>query len=233
MQGSLQAAIGKVADHAVEIVAAGRTDAGVHGYGQVVHFDTPARRSAYGWLLGINTHLPDDISLRWITPVPAHFHARYSATARRYRYLIHNSRARSALRGPIAAHVMRPLDAQAMHRAAQVLVGEHDFSAFRGSQCQSPSPVREIKDISVWRRHEFVVIDVRANAFLHHMVRNIAGSLIEVGQGRQAEPWIARLLQGRDRTQAGMNALACGLYFLQAEYPAEFALPESAEFWLP
>lgn len=233
VQGTLDTALSRVAAHPVETVAAGRTDAGVHGFAQVVHFDSPAPRSAYGWLLGTNSNLPADISLRWLQPVGDDFHARHSARARRYRYVIHNARARSALLAQRAGWVTWPLDAAAMHEAAQALVGEHDFSAFRGAECQSRTPMRRVLDIGVRRHGELVVIDVRANAFLHHMVRNIAGSLIEIGQGRQPRDWLGQLLAGRDRTRAGMNAQAQGLYFVAAEYPEEFGIPPAPEFWLP
>lgn len=232
VQGALEQSLSRVADHPVEIVAAGRTDAGVHGFAQVIHFDSPSQRAPYGWLLGTNTNLPPDISLSWVGSVRDDFHARHSAIARRYRYVIHNARARSALLVGRAAWVTWQLDERAMHRAAQALVGEHDFSAFRGAQCQSRTPMRCIHDIAVRRAGEFVVIDVRANAFLHHMVRNIAGTLIDVGQGRQDESWVGRLLADRDRTRAGMNAAAEGLYFVAAEYPSEFDLPDPPDFWL-
>lgn len=233
VQGALEQALSKVANHAVETVAAGRTDAGVHGFAQVVHFDSDSARTPYAWLLGTNTNLPDDVALRWVQPVADAFHARFSARSRMYRYLIHNARAKSALLDGRAAWVTWELDAVAMHRAAQALVGELDFSAFRDSECQSRSPMREVQHIAVSRHDRFVVLDIRANAFLHHMVRNIAGSLIEVGSGKQAEDWIAQVLASRERTRAGMNAPACGLYFVAAEYPAEFQLPAAPEFWLP
>jgi tRNA pseudouridine38-40 synthase len=233
VQGELEAALSRVADHPVQTVAAGRTDAGVHGFHQVVHFDSDARRAPYAWLLGTNTNLPEDVALRWVQPVPDDFHARFSARSRRYRYLIHNARYRSALLEGRCAWVPWDLDAGAMHRAAQSLLGEQDFSAFRDSECQSRSPMREVQEVSVSRRDRFVWLDIRANAFLHHMVRNIAGSLIEVGTGRQPESWIAEVLASRQRTRAGMNAPAGGLYFVDAEYPAEFAVPVAPEFWLP
>lgn len=233
VQQALETALSKVAAHPVAVSAAGRTDAGVHAYAQVVHFDSESRRSSYGWLLGCNTLLPADLSLRWVQPVRGDFHARHSALARRYRYVIHNARARSALLTERAAWIAWDLDAEAMHRGAQALLGERDFSAFRGAQCQSNTPMRCVTDISVRRQDDFVLIEVRANAFLHHMVRNIAGTLIEVGRGRQPEAWVAEVLASRDRTRAGMNAPAEGLYFVAADYPAEFGLPASPEFWLP
>jgi tRNA pseudouridine38-40 synthase len=233
VQGEVEGALSKVANHAVETVAAGRTDAGVHGFQQVIHFDSDASRTPYAWLLGTNTNLPDDVALRWVQPVREDFHARFSARSRSYRYLIHNARWRSALLVGRAAWVAWELDADAMHGAAQALLGEQDFSAFRDSECQSRSPMREVPQVGVRRHGRFVVIYIRANAFLHHMVRNIAGSLIEVGSGKQPAAWIADVLASRQRTRAGMNAPAEGLYFVNAEYPAEFAIPTAPEFWLP
>ncbi len=233
VQGELQAALSKVADHPVEVFAAGRTDAGVHGFAQVIHFDSPARRSDHGWLLGTNSGLPPDIALRWVQPVRADFHARHSAHSRAYRYLIHNARSRSALLHGRSAWVAWNLDAAAMDLAARALLGEQDFSAFRDAECQSPTPMRRVHQIAVWRKDDLVVIDIRANAFLHHMVRNIAGSLIEVGGGRRPVRWIAEVLASRQRILAGMNAPACGLYFVDVRYPAEFAIPGTPAFWLP
>lgn len=233
VQAAVEAGLSKVADHPVTTVAAGRTDAGVHGFQQIIHFDSSSARTPYAWLLGTNTNLPEDIALRWVRAVPEEFHARFSARSRSYRYVIHNARWRSALLLGRAAWVAWELDAMAMHRAAQALVGELDFSAFRDSECQSRTPMREVQAISVRREGSFVLLDVRANAFLHHMVRNIAGSLIEVGSGKQREAWIGEVLASRQRTRAGMNAPACGLYFVDAEYPSEFGLPKAPEFWLP
>jgi tRNA pseudouridine38-40 synthase len=233
VQGEVDAALSRVADHAVESVAAGRTDAGVHGFHQVIHFDSPSRRTPYAWLLGVNTYLPPDIALRWVQPVAPDFHARYSARARRYRYVIHNARARSALLADRAAWITWDIDAGAMHQGLQCLVGERDFSAFRDSECQSRSPMREVRSVAARRQGSFVLLDICANAFLHHMVRNIAGTALEVGTGKQPPGWIAEVLESRDRTRAGMNAPACGLYFLDAEYPAEFGIPVAPEFWLP
>ena len=234
VQSALESAVSSVADQPVKVTAAGRTDAGVHALQQVIHFDTTAQRSDYAWLLGINTNLPRDISLRWLLrPAAQRFHARHSALARSYRYVIHNHRARSALLLARAAWWPQALDADAMQRAAQCLVGEHDFSAFRDSQCQSKTPVRKVKSLNVFRRDDFVVIDICANAFLHHMVRNITGTLAEVGTGKQAEGWVAAVLAGRDRRQGGMNAPPEGLYFIGPEYPAEFALPAPPRPWFP
>lgn len=233
VQGELEQALSKIADHRVEVMAAGRTDAGVHGLGQIVHFDSPAPRNELAWMLGGNIHLPDDISLRWAQPVSADFHARYKAVARRYRYVFLNSRARSALLEGRVGFWPRQLDASRMHAAAQALLGERDFSAFRDSECQSRSAFRNLSAITVWRHQEFVVMDVRANAFLHHMVRNIAGTLAEVGQGKRPVEWVAEVLEQRQRALAGMTAPSEGLYFVGPEYPAEFGLPPPPEPWFP
>ncbi|MEQ1438195.1 tRNA pseudouridine(38-40) synthase TruA [Fontimonas sp. SYSU GA230001] len=233
VQRELERALSQVAAHPVEVVAAGRTDAGVHALQQVVHFDSPAPRSAYAWLLGTNTHLPPDLSLRWIQPVAERFHARHDARRRRYRYVIHNHRARSALLRQRAGWWPQTLDTAAMDAAAQCLVGEHDFSAFRDSQCQSPTPVRRVESLAVRRAQDFVVIDICGNAFLHHMVRNITGTLALVGLGKQPVGWVAQVLASRDRRQAGMTAPAAGLYFVGPEYPAEFALPPPPRPWFP
>lgn len=233
VQGTIEAAISRVADHKVAITAAGRTDAGVHALQQVIHFETAARRSDYAWLLGSNSNLPPDISLRWIQPVRGDFHARHSATARSYRYVIHNHRARSALLLGRTGWWPQMLDADAMHRAGQCLLGEQDFSAFRDSQCQSRTPMRFMKRLRVFRHGDFVVLDICANAFLHHMVRNILGTLVEVGAGKQNEGWVAEVLAGRDRRLGGMNAPPEGLYFIGPEYPAQFGLPPPPEPWFP
>jgi tRNA pseudouridine38-40 synthase len=225
IQSVLEAALARVADHPVAVVAAGRTDAGVHAYQQVVHFDAAHARAPHAWVLGTNTYLPDDIALRWVHEVAPRFHARHDAVARSYRYVIHVGRARSALAAGRAAWSIHALDASAMQRAAQALVGAHDFSAFRSAECQSPTPLRRLDAIGVRAHGAFVVLDVRANAFLHHMVRNIAGTLMLVGRRKQPEDWVARVLAGRDRSAAGMTADAAGLYFVGPEYPAPCALP--------
>jgi tRNA pseudouridine38-40 synthase len=225
VQAQLERALGSVADHPVEVTCGGRTDAGVHGLGQVAHFDTRSTRSMRGWALGANTLLPPDIAVTWAAAVPAHFHARYSALARTYRYVILNRNVRPALLRRRVCWIHRPLDAGAMHAAAQCLVGEHDFSAFRAAECQSRTATRRVESISVSRKDECLFIEIKANAFLHHMVRNIAGSLIAVGTGDQPAHWLAGVLASRNRRQAGITAPAGGLYFLRIDYPREFALP--------
>ena len=233
VQAEVEFALGRIANHSLRVTCAGRTDAGVHAMQQVVHFDTDAVRTPQAWMLGCNSIMPPDVSLRWVQSVSDSFDARRSATARHYRYVIHNHRARSALLSQRAALWPQALDVEAMHRAAQALVGEHDFSAFRGSQCQSKSPMRRMRSIMFFRKDEFVVMDICANAFLHHMVRNIIGALSDVGLGKQPESHIAQVLAGRDRTKAGLNAPPQGLYFIGPEYPAEFALPMPPKPWFP
>jgi len=219
VQARLESALSKVANHPVDVVASGRTDAGVHARMQVVHFEAEAARSPHAWRMGGNAHLPPDIAVQWVVPVDEAFHARYSATLRRYRFVILNRPTRSALWAERAWWFAHPLDAQTMHEAAQSLAGEHDFSAFRASECQSPTPVRRMTRLSVNRTGDFISVDIDGNAFLHHMVRNIVGSLVRVGQGREPSAWIGHLLAGRDRTKAGPTANPEGLYLLGAEYP--------------
>jgi tRNA pseudouridine38-40 synthase len=233
VQAELERALSAVAAHPVFVTAAGRTDSGVHAVQQIVHFDSDAQRGAYAWLLGANTQLPADLAVRWVRDVDARFHARYSAVRRRYRYLIHNQRARSALLHARAGWWPQPLDVVAMDAAAQALIGEHDFTSFRDSQCQSPTPMRRMEAIGVRRHGDFVAIDVVGNAFLHHMVRNIVGTLAVVGLGKRPPGWVAEVLAARDRRIAGMTAPAGGLYFVGPEYPAEFALPEPPPLVFP
>jgi len=228
VQSCLERALSKVADHPVSVICAGRTDAGVHASGQVVHFDSPARRSDYAWLMGGNTNLPDDISITWAQVVPEDFHARFSALARRYRYTILNRPCRSALHRQRATWHYKPLDAERMQAAAACLRGEHDFTSFRAVGCQSHSPYRHVFDLTVERHGEFVVIDIEANAFLHHMVRNVAGVLMAIGSGDRPAEWTQELLAVRDRTQAGVTAPPDGLYLLAVRYGDVFGLPYPA-----
>lgn len=226
VQDSLEAALSKVADEPIRTVCSGRTDSGVHAQGQIVHFDTRAERRDRSWLLGSNRWLADDIAPQWFVPVPETFHARFNAIARDYRYWIMDRDAPSALWRSRVWHVHKRLDHDAMHGAAQSLVGRHDFSAFRAAGCQAKSPVRHVHHVTVARLGDWVRIDVRANAFLHHMVRNIAGTLAVVGRG-EAEPlWLAELLEGRDRRRAGMTAPAAGLSLRRVHYPEDIQLPE-------
>ncbi len=226
LQGALEAALSFVAGHPVEVVCAGRTDSGVHGQCQVVHFDSTATRSEYAWLMGTNTRLPRSMAVRWVTPVSDTFHARFGARARRYRYRILNRRVRPALDARFVTWERLPLDADAMHQAAQALLGEHDFSAFRSSQCQAAHARRDMQRLDVFRHGEEIHVEVRANAFLHHMVRNLVGSLLPVGRGEQPVAWMKQVLDGRDRSLAGPTAPAQGLLFIGPLYPALCQLPQ-------
>ncbi|MCE5233477.1 MAG: tRNA pseudouridine(38-40) synthase TruA [Mizugakiibacter sp.] len=226
VQAAVEAALSFVAAHPVEVTCAGRTDAGVHARCQVVHFDSAAERSLRGWALGANSRLPPAVAVRWACPVADDFHARYAARARRYRYVILNRQARPALEARYVAWERLPLDAAAMHAAAQALVGERDFSAFRTVACQARSPMRNLREIGVVREGDKVIVEVEANAFLHHMVRNIVGSLLVVGRGERPTRWIAELLAGRDRSVAGPTAPAAGLTFIGPRYPAQWGLPD-------
>ena len=226
VEAELTAAVAKVANHAVDLVCAGRTDAGVHASYQIAHFDTPSVRNLRSWVMGINTALPDDISVHWAGNGVGDFHARFSATYRRYRYIIYNHPVRPGIQRGQVSWTFRPLDADRMHKAAQALAGEHDFSSFRAAGCQSRTPIRFLERISVTRKRDFVVIDVQANAFLHHMVRNIAGALMAVGSGKQRPEWIHEILVARDRTAAGVTAPPHGLYLVDVGYPDEFGIPD-------
>jgi len=225
IQTELNRAIGAVANEAIECVGAGRTDAGVHATGQVAHFDTRAVRSRRSWLLGINSRLPADINVRWVTPVAADFHARFSARYRAYHYRLLNRPVRSALLRNRAWWVHAPLDAERMHSAAQVLVGQHDFSSFRASACQAHTPVRTLTAITIDRSGERIDLHCRADAFLHHMVRNLVGSLVRVGVGVEPPNWIAEVLAACDRRVAGPTAPAAGLTLTGAEYPEAMLSP--------
>lgn len=225
VQSALEAALSRVADEPIVVTCAGRTDAGVHARCQVVHFDTGAVRSERSWILGTNSNLPRDIGVRWVVPVGADFHARFSARARRYRYRILNRPVRPALDARFVAWERLPLDVDAMHIAAHTLLGKHDFSAFRTVACQARHAVRTVQEIALWRDDDTVNLEIQANAFLHHMVRNIVGSLLPVGRGERPPGWLRELLDGRDRAVAGPTAAAQGLVFLRPLYPAESGLP--------
>ncbi|MEM1175791.1 MAG: tRNA pseudouridine(38-40) synthase TruA [Pseudomonadota bacterium] len=224
VQEVLEHCTAQVADHEVELICAGRTDTGVHASGQVAHFDTPSQRSERGWLLGINSALPDDISVRWVKPVSDEFHARFSATGRRYRYRILNTLVRSALERDRCWWLHQSLDADAMQRAGQRLIGEHDFSAFRAAACQANTPNRELTSLNVSRDGDWIVLEVAGNAFLQHMVRNITGTLVAVGSGQQSEDWVSDVLLSRDRKQGGITAPPQGLTLTQVDYPPAFGL---------
>jgi tRNA pseudouridine38-40 synthase len=214
-----------VAGHPILAICAGRTDAGVHAVGQVVHFDTHAERTPRAWVLGANTKLAPSIALQWAGEVTGGFHARHKAVRRIYRYAILNRSARSALHRTRAAWIHRPLDATAMQEAAQALIGEHDFSAFRSVECQSPSAIRRVDAIEVTREGDYVWVQISANADLHHMVRNIVGTLMDVQGESDPRAAMARVLAGADRRYAGATAPAAGLYLWRVEYPRDFGIP--------
>lgn len=226
VQAALEDALGRVADSPVQTTCAGRTDAGVHGRCQVVHFDSDASRDPRAWVLGTSSRLPPAVAVRWCVPVAEGFNARFDARARRYRYRILNRSVRPALERQYLSWHRFPLDADAMHRAAQHLLGERDFSSFRSVHCQATHARRNLQAINVRRMQDEVVVEVQANAFLHHMVRNIVGSLLEVGAGHRDEDWIADLLAVRDRNLAGPTAPAPGLLFVGPLYPPECGLPD-------
>lgn len=226
VQGCLEEALSRVAAAPTAVVAAGRTDAGVHAHGQVVHFDTDALRDETAWVLGVNRYLPPAVSVQWARAVPDAFHARFSAQWRRYCYVIHDARARSALLAGRVTWCHHFLDTDRMAQAAQALIGEHDFSSFRGQDCQAKSPVRVVHSLTVVRRGPLVVLEIQANAFLHHMVRNIAGVLMSIGKGDRSVPWAGEVLAYRDRRLGGVTAPPDGLYLVAVGYPASFGLPD-------
>ena len=231
VQSALEHALSIVADHPVEVMAAGRTDAGVHAAMQVVHFDTPSSRSERSWILGANSNLPKQVAVLWTREVPAGFHARYSAFARRYCYVISNRPIRPALGIDHVSWVREPLDVEPMQDAARHLLGEHDFSSFRAAGCQARTPMRNVHDIRIERRGALIALTVTANAFLHHMVRNIAGVLIEIGAGERPPSWAAEVLAARDRTRGGVTAQPGGLYLVGIHYAAALQLPSEAPPW--
>lgn len=229
VQAAVEKAVASVADHPVTIITAGRTDAGVHANCQVVHFDTSALRTPYQWLRGVNTKLPDDVSLLWVKEVTEDFHARFSALQRSYRYIILNRRVPSALLHGKVCRDHRELDVESMRAAATALIGEHDFSSFRAAGCQAKSPVRNLSQLTVGQFSNWIWFDMTANAFLQHMVRNIVGTLTTVGAGDRPEHWPAQVLAAQDRTQAGATAPPGGLYLTSITYPANYALPTHTE----
>lgn len=225
VQTVVERALSVVANHPVAIVAAGRTDAGVHASMQVVHFDTPSIRTERNWMLGGTANLPTSVSFLWTREVLDSFHARFSAQARSYRYFILNRAPRPALGWQRTSWVRDPLDERRMQEGASLLIGQHDFTSFRAAECQARSPVRHVYDIRIERRGDIVELAIVANAFLHHMVRNIAGVLIAVGRGVRGVEWVSEVLDARDRKRGGVTAPAGGLYLAGVRYPTAFALP--------
>lgn len=227
VQQELEKALSGVADEPITLVCAGRTDAGVHATAQVIHFDTLAQRPEKAWVMGARHYLPDTISINWAKNVTPQFHARFSAQARTYRYLICDRRQGSGLLNHQITFSNRALDVALMQAGASYLVGEHDFTSFRAVQCQAHSPVRCIHHLHIIRRGDLILLEVKANAFLHHMVRNIAGVLMAVGAGNAAPTWVAEVLAAKDRTAGGVTAKPHGLYLVGVDYPASFDLPET------
>ncbi len=224
VQADIEAALSRVADHPVQTACAGRTDAGVHATWQVVHFDSHAERSERSWVLGVNSNLPGDVRLLSIKPVADEFHARFSAQARRYRYVILSRPVASALLRQRVTWTHQSLDEARVSAAAAYLLGEHDFSSFRAVACQAKSPVRTVYRLDVTRSGDYLYLDVEANAFLHHMVRNIAGVLMAVGRGERDPDWVGDVLDKRDRSQGGVTAPAAGLYLVGVRYPLKHGI---------
>ena len=235
IQDKLETALGKFTAQRVSTLCAGRTDAGVHGLMQVVHFDTAIERPPHAWMRGVNRFLPRDISIQWVQPVPASFHARACALSRRYAYVVLESPVRPSLEAKRVGWSLYPLSAQAMHSATQALLGEHDFSSFRAAQCQALSPVKTLQRLEIQQVGKYWRFDFEADAFLHHMIRNIMGCLITIGQGQKPPEWIHQVLQARNRVIAAPTFAPDGLYFLGPRYAAQWGLPERtpAFDWLP
>lgn len=225
VQACVEAALARIADHPVRVQCAGRTDTGVHAYGQVVHFDTDVQRPLRAWVFGGNVHLPDSISINWAVPVPDDFHARFSARRRIYRYVILNRASRPGLMAHRVTWECRALDVEVLRAASRCLIGEHDFSAFRAQNCQASTPIRTLHRLDVARAGDFIFLEFEANAFLYHMVRNIAGVLMRIGRHEAPPEWAADVLKTRKRALAGMTAPPFGLYFVGARYEG-YDLPE-------
>ena len=227
VQQVLEDALSKVADHPVSVVCAGRTDTGVHATTQVVHFDAENERQKRSWMYGANANLPKDLGVKFAKEVNENFHARFSALSRRYQYVIYNTPIRPILQRNYVTWQYRQLDHRAMQTAAQVLLGEHDFTSFRSVECQSKTPLRNVHAIQVTRKDDLVIIDITANAFLHHMVRNIAGVLMNVGSGRKHVSWVEEVLAAKDRRLGAETAPPYGLYLVSVKYPEEFNLTQN------
>ena len=232
VQDALAAAVSMIAGEKIQVTAAGRTDTGVHAAFQVAHFDTAVTRPLSAWVRGVNSHLPASVAVLWAREVNEDFHARFAAVERGYRYVLLNHPVRPGLNHGLVGWHYRPLDEVAMNQAASYLLGEHDFSAFRAAECQAKSPIKTLHRAHVARRGDFLLCDFRANAFLHHMIRNIMGALIQVGSGQRSPEWLAEILQGRNRTLAAPTFDAAGLYLCYIRYPSHFGIPETSERWL-
>lgn len=227
VQGVLEAALSKVADEPISIITAGRTDTGVHASHQIIHFDTSVERSDFAWWRGTNRFLDLDVRLRWVVPIDSEFHARFSALSRSYRFIIFNQPVNSAIYRRLATHEYRELDASLMAKAGKALLGEHDFSSFQAAGCQAHSPIRTVSQFELHQHGPWIWFDITANAFLQHMVRNIAGTLIEIGCGKRQLNWFTQVLNAKDRKQGGITAPAQGLYLVGVGYPNEFVLPSN------
>ncbi|MBO1894966.1 MULTISPECIES: tRNA pseudouridine(38-40) synthase TruA [unclassified Shewanella] len=228
VQAQIEKALSYVANEPITVLCAGRTDTGVHGTGQVVHFDTDVQRPMTAWTQGVNANLPDSVAIRWAKEVDDSFHARYSATARRYRYVIYNHKLRPGILSAGVSHYHGDIDETLMHKAAQLFVGEHDFTSFRALHCQSKTPFRNVHQVNVTRQGMYVMVDIQANAFLHHMVRNIVGSLLQIGLGNQPIEWITELFALKNRKLAAPTAKPNGLYLVDVTYPEQYQLPKLA-----
>lgn len=235
VQAVLEEALARIAGAPVRVIAAGRTDTGVHAAGQVVHFDSTADRRPEAYVRGTNAGLPPEVAVLWARVVPDDFHARFSAEARRYRYVLMDRRVRPGLLAGRVSFDHRALDASRMHEAAQALIGRHDFSSFRASQCQAKSPVRTIHELTIRRHGPFVVLRVRADGFLHHMVRNVVGVLAAIGAGERPVGWAEEVRQARDRSAGGLTASPQGLYLEAVDYPVRYGLPSLVDgtAWSP
>lgn len=225
VQEFVEKALARIANHPVKVYCAGRTDTGVHALNQVIHFETEVERKMFSWVVGTNVHLPGDISILWAKQVDEEFHARFSVTARTYRYLILNRRARPGLYHGKLTWERQPLDVTRMQQAAVSLIGKHDFTSYRTVACQARSPVREVKKLEISRIDDLIILEIEANAFLHHMVRNIAGVLIKIGSGNADVSWAAEVLAEKDRTKAAKTAAPDGLYLSMIQYPERYGIP--------
>ena len=227
VQDVLQLALSQIAGESVSIIAAGRTDTGVHALEQVIHFDTQAARPLSAWVRGVNSHLPSNVAVLWAQAVDEEFHARFSAQARSYRYYLFCRPVRSALQHGKVGWYHQPLDVNLMQQAAQYLLGEHDFSAFRAAGCQAKSPFKNMTQLTIRQEGELICFELTANAFLHHMVRNIVGCLVYVGNGKQTPEWMRKVLQGRDRSKAAPTFAPDGLYLCRVTYDKKWGLPQN------